>query len=191
MATTETGWGRGTWGSYGWGVGILITPDAGAVVSAGSAPFIDAGIPVPSGTATIQGYAPVISAQAIITPNTGAITATGEIPTSVYGFVTQPTPAALVATGQLPIIQRTAILTPTGGVAIVGSVPSVVVAGTVKVPGTVALSLVGAAPTIATSIVITPAKGTLMLAGSAPVISNPNWTNINDSQTPNWVPVAA
>jgi hypothetical protein len=31
----------------------------------------------------------------------------------------------------------------------------------------------------------------LSLVGSAPVLKNPNWVNIDDSQTANWVAVAA
>jgi hypothetical protein len=31
----------------------------------------------------------------------------------------------------------------------------------------------------------------MSIVGSAPVLKNPNWVNIDDSQTANWVAVAA
>jgi hypothetical protein len=46
-------------------------------------------------------------------------------------------------------------------------------------------------PAVAQSKVIRPAAGQLNLVGSAPVLKNPNWVNIDDSQTANWVAVAA
>jgi len=49
----------------------------------------------------------------------------------------------------------------------------------------------GAAPSILRGLVVQPASGVLSLVGSAPTINNPNWTPIDDSQTPNWLPVAA
>jgi hypothetical protein len=53
------------------------------------------------------------------------------------------------------------------------------------------LSLVGAAPPVTQSIVITPARGQLTLVGGTATIQNPNWTPVNDGQTPSWVPIAA
>jgi hypothetical protein len=63
--------------------------------------------------------------------------------------------------------------------------------GTVITPFVRALSLVGVAPSVVQSRVITPAQGQLTLVGGTAVINNPNWTPINDSQTPNWVAIAA
>jgi hypothetical protein len=45
---------------------------------------------------------------------------------------------------------------------------------------------VGVAPGVAVSKVITPSTGQLVLVTSRPIIQNPNWVNINDSQIPNW-----
>jgi hypothetical protein len=63
--------------------------------------------------------------------------------------------------------------------------------GAVITPFVRALSLVGVAPSVVQSRVITPAQGQLTLVGGTAVINNPNWTPINDSQTPNWVAIAA
>jgi hypothetical protein len=39
--------------------------------------------------------------------------------------------------------------------------------------------------------VITPPTTSMSFVGRIPVINNPNWIPVNDSQTTNWVPVAA
>jgi hypothetical protein len=70
---------------------------------------------------------------------------------------------------------------------LVGAPPSL---NRIAPPGAT-LGLVGVAPVIAASKVITPPTGQLVLVGSEPVLKNPNWVNIDDSQTPNWVLVAA
>jgi hypothetical protein len=83
------------------------------------------------------------------------------------------------------------LLPPTGGAVVVGSAPVVIVRESVKTPGVRAVNILGRVPVVAQSKVIKPAAGQLNLVGSAPVLKNPNWVNIDDSQTANWVAVAA
>jgi hypothetical protein len=67
----------------------------------------------------------------------------------------------------------------------------VIIRGQIRIPSTRALSLVGQIPGVAQSKLITPPTGQLVLVGGTPIIKNPNWVNIDDSQTANWVAVAA
>jgi hypothetical protein len=46
-------------------------------------------------------------------------------------------------------------------------------------------------PAVTQSTVLRPGTGSMVTAGSAPILKNPNWVNIDDSQTANWVAVAA
>jgi hypothetical protein len=59
------------------------------------------------------------------------------------------------------------------------------------VPGVGALSIQSEPPIVQTGII--PSGGTVLIGSApvAPIIDNPNWVNINDSQTPNWVGIAA
>jgi hypothetical protein len=59
------------------------------------------------------------------------------------------------------------------------------------VPPSGSLSIVGQIPTVPFERVLTIPSGSVNLVGSAPVLKNPNWVNIDDSQTANWVAVAA
>jgi hypothetical protein len=93
--------------------------------------------------------------------------------------------------GFAPQLTENKIVTPTGGTTVLGSAPSVVVAGKIFVPATGSLSIVGSAPSVPISRVITPPTRALVLLGSAPTLQNPNWVIIDDSQTPNWQPIAA
>jgi hypothetical protein len=83
------------------------------------------------------------------------------------------------------------LLPPQEGLYVIGSAPVVIVKESVKTPGVGAVNILGRVPAVAQSKVITPAAGQLNLVGSAPVLKNPNWVNIDDSQTANWVAVAA
>ena len=113
----------------------------------------------------------------------------GHLPIQDYGIPTQT--GAIGITGNAPGVAESEVITPTGGAVIVGGIPSVVVRGSVKTPITAALTLVGAAPKVSQSRVITPPTGAIAITGSAPIINNPNWVNIDDSQTPNWQLIAA
>jgi hypothetical protein len=61
----------------------------------------------------------------------------------------------------------------------------------VFIPGTGSASFVGSVPGTATSKVITPPTRAVAIVGFSPTLQNPNWVIIDDSQTPNWQPVAA
>lgn len=141
----------------------------GAASLAGAAPSIDRGtaIATESGVASLQGYAPEL-AVAII-PDAGALNVTGAAPTLV----------------------REEVVTPTGGAVLVGSAPVVIVRESVKEPGTRAVTLLGRTPTVAVDRRITLATGAIGITGSAPLIKNPNWTPVNDTQSANWLPIAA
>jgi hypothetical protein len=93
--------------------------------------------------------------------------------------------------GHAPSLVREEVVTPTGGAVLIGSAPVVIVRESVKTPGSGAVNILGFVPDVTQSRVITPASGNLFLVGSAPVLKNPNWVNIDDSQTANWVAVAA
>ncbi len=83
------------------------------------------------------------------------------------------------------------IIEPSVGLVLVAGAAPVALRGVVRAPGTANLSLVGHAPGVALSTVRTPPTGSMSLAGSTPTVNNPNWVNVNDAQTPNWLPVAA
>jgi hypothetical protein len=59
------------------------------------------------------------------------------------------------------------------------------------IPGGDQLQINGQIPVVSRSVVLTVPTRSLSLVGSAPVLKNPNWVNIDDSQTANWVAVAA
>jgi len=86
----------------------------------------------------------------------------------------------------VPGVAEGQVVTPTGGAVVVGSAPVVLVSGLVKTPATATLDLFGRIPTVAQSRVIRPPSGQLVLVGGVPVLKNPNWVSIDDSQTPNW-----
>jgi hypothetical protein len=100
-----------------------------------------------------------------------------------------------------PIVQTGIV--PSGGTVLIGSAPVVIVVERVKTPGTGVLGFVGGLPQLRVDFFATPAANdavitghapsiaNLFLVGSAPVLKNPNWVNIDDSQTANWVAVAA
>jgi hypothetical protein len=83
------------------------------------------------------------------------------------------------------------VITPAVGAATIAGVAPGSVVGTAITPSAGGLSVVGQVPGIARAVVITPSTGALVVVGSRPTVNNPNWSNIDDAQTPNWLPVAA
>jgi len=185
------------------------TPGTAAVVIAGQIPEVrtDFFIQPAANDAVIVGFAPKVERSAVLTPPAGAVSLVGAAPELIDGQVRIPgtadldlvgaapslavgvfVPAGAVdVVGQVPGTAEGQVITPTGGAVIVGSAPVVVLRGQVRIPPTRALTLVGQIPGVAQSRVITPAAGQLSLVGGTPIIKNPNWVNIDDSQTPNWV----
>jgi hypothetical protein len=94
------------------------------------------------------------------------LTLTGAAPALLNGQVRIPPSGALSVVGVAPILNR--ITPPRDQLQIVGQIPGVSKSTKLTVP-----------------------TGSLSLVGSAPVLKNPNWVNIDDSQTANWVAVAA
>jgi hypothetical protein len=92
--------------------------------------------------------------------------------------------------GHAPSVVSEEVVTPTGGAVLIGSAPVVIVRESVKTPGSGAVNILGFVPGVTQSRVITPASGNLFLVGSAPVLKNPNWVIIDDSQTPGWTDIS-
>ena len=169
--------------------GESVIPSVGAVVLAGAAPSLGFTIEPAVGSITAAGVAPIVVDEQVRIPGTADLDLVGQAPRLDSGVV--PGVGSLVAAGFAPDVSQGEVVTPTGGAVLIGSAPVVIVRESVKTPLTRALVLVGQIPGVAQSKVITPPTGQLVLVGSAPVLKNPNWVNIDDSQTANWVAVAA
>jgi hypothetical protein len=190
-----------------------ITPDTAVLVVAGQTPEvrIDLFITPAANDAVIAGFAPLIEQSAVLTPPVGALSIVGAAPTAIDGKAVTPDAASLDVVGHAPVLHsdvvvpagavgvagfapgvaQSEVVTPTGGAVLIGSAPGVVVSGLVKVPGTASLDLFGRIPTVSQSRLIRPPAGQLTLVGGTPIIKNPNWVSIDDSQTPNWQRIAA
>jgi hypothetical protein len=193
--------------------GINIEVPSGAAVIAGHAPEVrvDLFITPAANDAVIAGFAPIVEQSAVLTPLVGALSIVGAAPTVLDGKVATPAAASLDVVGHAPALHsdvfvpagavgvagfapgvaQSEVVTPTGGAVVVGSAPVVLVSGLVKVPGTASLNLFGRIPTVSQSRLIRPPAGQLTLVGGTPIIKNPNWVSIDDSQTPNWQRIAA
>lgn len=187
--------GSGALGLVGHAPSLLqdyrIVPAANDLILAGGLPDIDISsvITVPTGSASIVGAAPLAVVGTIVQPGAADLSLVGQSPEQDSAIT--PATANVLVQGHAPGVAQSEVITPSGATVIIGGIPSVVVRGSAKTPGTVALSLVGHAPEIAQSRVITPPSGALVLGGNAPIIKNPNWVTIDDSQTPNWQLIAA
>lgn len=188
-STTMT-WTAGNTGDWGIFVvplndaaaGTTITPGAGAVALAGSAPTVAAtgnkAITPSAGAVVLAGAAPSVSSSASlsITPSAGAVTIAGATPVLT---LTLPAPGAgaIVLTGYAPTVTngQSYTITPTAGAVVVsGSAPTLAkTANQWVTPAAGAVALSGAAPAVLNgqSYLVTPAAGSVSLAGAAPSVS--------------------
>ncbi|MCC6359562.1 MAG: hypothetical protein IT450_12530, partial [Phycisphaerales bacterium] len=162
--------------------GTTITPGAGAVALAGSAPTVaatDSKTITPSaGAVVLAGAAPSVSSSASlsITPSAGAVTIAGATPVLT---LTLPAPGAgaIVLTGYAPTVTngQSYTITPTAGAVVVsGSAPTLTqTANQWVTPAAGAVVLSGSAPAVLNgqSYLVTPAAGSVSLAGAAPSVS--------------------
>lgn len=176
----------------GWGIfvvplndaaaGTTITPGAGAVALAGSAPTVAAtgnkAITPSAGAVVLAGAAPSVSSSASlsVTPSAGAVTIAGATPVLT---LTLPAPGAgaIVLTGYAPTVTngQSYTITPTAGAVVVsGSAPTLTqTANQWVTPAAGAVVLSGSAPAVLNgqSYLVTPAAGSVSLAGAAPSVS--------------------
>jgi hypothetical protein len=161
------GYGITPYGIGDWGSENSFVPGVGALSIQSQPPIVQTGI-IPSGGAVLIGSAPVVIViERVKTPGTGVLGFVGELPQLRIDFFATPAANDAVITGHAPSLAFSSI------------------------SQTLAVNILGRVPAVAQSKVITPAAGQLNLVGSAPVLKNPNWVNIDDSQTANWVAVAA
>ena len=82
MATS--GWGRGTFGSAGFGEGIVIDPIVGEVALSGSAPSLERTFFVipDAGTLALLGATPNLLSGTVIEPSVGTVSVQGLAPGS-------------------------------------------------------------------------------------------------------------
>jgi hypothetical protein len=190
------GYGITPYGIGDWGSENSFVPGVGALSIQSQPPIVQTGI-IPSGGAVLIGSAPVVIVviERVKTPGTGVLGFVGKLPLFLpqlsSGTTYTPGTGSINVQGHAPSLVREKVVTPTGGAVLIGSAPVVIVKESVKTPGVGAVNILGRVPAVAQSKVITPAAGQLNLVGSAPVLKNPNWVNIDDSQTANWVAVAA
>ena len=199
MATS--GWGRGTWGSAGFGEGIVIDSVVGSVAVTGEAPYLDRGIVPSVGAVTLAGSTPDLVKETVTVPS-GTILETGSVPSIVIsGNVVTPSVGTLSLVGAVPsVVSGSIITTSVGALSLVGIAPyldigiapavgSVTVTGIVpqivqqnnifKEPITGAINITGIAPQVVQGIIITPAVVGLTLVGGT------STTLIGNVVTPN------
>lgn len=162
--------------------GTTITPGAGAVALAGSAPTVAAtgnkAITPSAGAVVLAGAAPSVASGAnkSVTPSAGAVTIAGATPVLT---LTLPAPGAgaIVLTGYAPTVTngQSYTITPTAGAVVVsGSAPTLAkTANQWVTPAAGAVVLSGSAPAVLNgqSYLVTPAAGAVSLAGAAPSVS--------------------
>lgn len=176
----------------GWGIfvvplndaaaGTTITPGAGAVALAGSAPTVAAtgnkAITPSAGAVTIAGATPVLTLT-LPAPGAGAIVLTGYAPTVTNGqsYTITPTAGAVVVSGSAPTLTQTAnqLVTPAAGAVVLsGSAPAVLNGQSYLVtPAAGSVSLAGAAPSVSATAhqTVTPGAASVVLSGSSPVLA--------------------
>jgi hypothetical protein len=167
-------------------VDFFATPAANDAVITGHAPNIafSSISQTFTGAASLAGVAPLSVVGGFSQPDTGSLNVAGQTPETATTYT--PGTGSINVQGHAPSLVREKVVTPTGGAVLIGSAPVVIVRESVKTPGVGAVNILGRVPAVAQSKVITPASGNLFLVGSAPVLKNPNWVNIDDSQTANW-----
>jgi len=163
--------------------GTTITPGAGAVALAGSAPTVAAtgnkAITPSAGAVVLAGAAPSVASGAnkSVTPSAGAVTIAGATPVLT---LTLPAPGAgaIVLTGYAPTVTngQSYTITPTAGAVVVsGSAPTLAkTANQWVTPAAGAVVVSGSAPTLAKTANqwVTPTAGAVVLSGSAPAVLN-------------------
>lgn len=116
---------------------------------------------------------PSTSGNVSVTPTTGDLNITGQLPTVKLDEVVTPTTGDLNITGQLATVILNEILTPTtGDVSFTGQLPIVVVSdGNISVTITTGdLNFTGQTPTIKLDEVVTPVTGDLNITGQLPTV---------------------
>ena len=187
---------------------FFVTPDSAVLEILGSFPTANAVTPA-SNDAVFVGYAPSVVEAALVTPTGGSVLI-GSAPVLVVTGVTKVPDAGVVSTlGQAPLLnlsitpdtvdlglfgdvptasEGSFVNTVTGTASLAGNIPSIL-GGAVSNPGAGALAIVGSVPKSA--FTITPGTAVLTLVSTTPGVRNPNWSNINTAQTPNWQLIAA
>ena len=164
-------------------------PGVRALSLSGQVPSVALGAAItPTGSSVIVGSAPVIAVTGITkVPGTASLNIVGNAP-EIATQVFVPTGAINIASDQPLVSEGSFVNTVVGAASFVGHVPSLL-NGVVSNPGSQSLAIVGSIPK--TAFTITPDTGTLSIVGTTSGVRNPNWTNVNTSQTPNWELIAA
>jgi hypothetical protein len=187
---------------------FFVSPDTVDLSLLGFAPIVNAAIPA-TNDAVFVGHAPNVVQDALVTPTGGSVIVGSAPVIAVTGITKVPGTASLNIVDNAPEI-ATQVFVPTGTINIasdqpfafegsfvntvvgaasfVGHAPSLL-GGFVSNPGSQSLAIVGSIPK--TAFTITPVTGTLSIVGTTSGVRNPNWTNVNTSQTPNWELIAA
>ena len=139
----------------------------------------------------LVGNAPLLNT--LITPAVGNLGLNGIAPSLVETTDRDVTPdgAVLALAGTVPQVAISTVITPSVGSLSLAGIASSTLQGLVVQPAVGTLTIVGISPAIAQSMILTPPTGILTLVGKTVTIVNPNWIIINNTQTPNWVRIAA
>jgi hypothetical protein len=93
--------------------------------------------------------------------------------------------------GQTPNAGQTVVVAPgSAALTLVGAAPNRTT-GRVAFPGSGSLTIATGTPQVFQTTVITPGTANLVIVTFAPRRNSPNWVVINDTQDPNWIPIAA
>jgi hypothetical protein len=170
MATS--GWGRGTWGSAGFGEGIVIDPIVGEVALLGFAPSLERtfNVIVDAGTLALLGAAPDLLSGTVVEPSVGTVSVQGLAPDLFREFFIEPSVGNIGVEGYAPTIPAGSVITPlTGAInsafgwgdegwgldAWGGNLAPLLVSGEVVIPSVGVVSIVGQEPNLVNGKVFT------------------------------------
>lgn len=153
---------------------VTITPAAGAMVLASTAPALSLTVRPGAAAVVLTGTAPTLAGQ--IAVPAGALTLSGTAPSALVSLRVQPPDAAMVLTGAAPSIQAGnsfAITPPAGSVTLAGVAPSLAYSWLIR-PASGALAMTGTAPSaqITSASTIVPNASAVVLTGSAPGVGS-------------------